>query len=142
MSDDRSGHGDGAPVEPAGPPPPPPPGMPPQPQVVYVQQPPAASNGLATAALVVGIIGVVLFFTVWLGVILGVLAVVFGAVGRSRASRGAPNKGLATAGLVLGVVSILASILFLVAVVQVSRGAGGIFDHIQYCLDHPNDRDC
>jgi hypothetical protein len=84
-----------------------------------VQQVAPPTNGLATASLVLGIIALVLFWTVWLGVLLGVLAVVFGAVGRSKASNGAPNKGMATAGLVLGILSIVGSILFVALFVSV-----------------------
>ena len=79
------------------------PGAPPgTPQTVYVQR---DGNGLAIAALVLGIIGAVsglipLLF--WLAWILGILAVIFGAVGRSKPVR----KGMATAGLVLGIVAI------------------------------------
>ena len=69
-------------------------------------------NGLGTAALVLGIIGVVsgarMFFVAF---VLGILAVVFGLVGRGRAKRGeASNKTAATWGFALGVVAILASI--------------------------------
>src|SRR5665213_3215703 len=45
-------------------------------------------NGLGTTALVLGVIAVVLSWTVVGGIILGVLAVVFGIVGRGRAKRG------------------------------------------------------
>ncbi|MEU8589589.1 DUF4190 domain-containing protein [Streptomyces sp. NPDC048664] len=70
------------------------------------QQP---SNGLGTAGMVCGIIGVVLSLTFilwWAGMILGILAIIFGAIGRGRAKRGeATNKGAATSGLVLGIVA-------------------------------------
>ncbi|MEV4435114.1 DUF4190 domain-containing protein [Streptomyces sp. NPDC049555] len=71
--------------------------------------PPQPSNGMGTAGLVLGIIGVVfsLTFVFWfLGVILGILAIIFGAVGRHKATKGeATNKGAATAGLVCGIVA-------------------------------------
>ncbi|MGW4345640.1 DUF4190 domain-containing protein [Streptomyces sp. NPDC004690] len=67
------------------------------------------SNGLGTAGLVLGIIGVVCSLTVFLwffGIILGILAIVFGAIGRGKANRGeATNKGAATGGLVCGIVA-------------------------------------
>jgi hypothetical protein len=67
------------------------------------------SNGMGTTGLVLGIIGVVfsLTFVLWFfGVILGILAIIFGAIGRGRAGRGeATNKGAATAGLVCGIVA-------------------------------------
>lgn len=91
--------------------PPPAPSTPPAPmapqvpqlhQVVYppqvaVQQP---SNGMATASLVLGILG---FFLP----ILSILALIFGGIGISKANQGAGGKGLAVAGLVLGIVGTL-----------------------------------
>ncbi|MCM2578889.1 DUF4190 domain-containing protein [Streptomyces meridianus] len=79
---------------------------------------PRPSNGLGVAALVLGIVGSVLFFTTLLAAILGVLAVIFGIVGRIRASKGeATNGGQALAGLILGIVAILVSLGFLTAVI-------------------------
>ncbi|MEU9335376.1 DUF4190 domain-containing protein [Streptomyces sp. NPDC048290] len=92
----------------------PPAAYPPAPPVGYPQaagyvmqvQP---SNGMGTTGLVLGIIGVVCsltFFMWFIGVVLGILAIIFGAVGRGKAIRGeATNKGAATAGLVCGIVA-------------------------------------
>ena len=67
-------------------------------------------NGLGVAALVLGILGLLGAIAVVPGVLLGVLAVVFGVIGRTRAKRGeATNGGLAVAGVVLGVLALLAS---------------------------------
>jgi hypothetical protein len=56
-------------------------------------------NGMGTAALVLGILS---FLCGW---ILGLLAIIFGAIGIARANRGeATNKGMAVAGLILGIV--------------------------------------
>ena len=103
---------------------------------------PIQSNGLAIAALVLGIVGVLLFWTVWGGLILGALAVVFGATGAQKGKQGAPNQGLAVAGLVLGIISVVGSLLFLALVVSVVNDAGGLFEQIEYCIDHPADPDC
>ena len=68
-------------------------------------------NGMGTAALILGIIGLVLF-----GCIFGVLAVIFGSIGISRANAGrANNKGVAVAGLILGIVGIVAWSLIILA---------------------------
>ena len=68
---------------------------------------PAPRNGLGTAALVLGIIGVVLCWIPFTGWALNILAVIFGAIGRKRAINGeANNKSSAVAGLVLGVVGL------------------------------------
>lgn len=58
-------------------------------------------NGLAVAALVCGLVGLVLF-----NVVLGPLAIIFGGVGWSKANHGAAHKGMAVAGVVLGIVDL------------------------------------
>ena len=121
---------------------PPDPTIPPMPgqpaQVVYHVTQPVMSNGLATAALVCGIVGIVLFWTVWVGLILGVLAIVFGAVGRSRAALGAPNKSQATAGLWLGIAAVVVSILFIGMITAwVSDHQGRIITEFERCMDDP-----
>jgi hypothetical protein len=97
---------------------------------------------MAVAALVCGIVGLVLFFSVWGGIILGVLAVVFGAVGRSKAKQGAPNGGLAIAGLVLGILALVSSFLFLALVVSVAEDTQDLFDEIEFCIENPDDPTC
>ncbi|MFE3518108.1 DUF4190 domain-containing protein [Streptomyces sp. NPDC059166] len=80
------------------------------------QQPwgPAPANGLGIAAMVLGIIAVVGFCMWGLGVILGILALIFGIIGRGRAKRGeATNGGMALAGIILGSVSIVIGAVFL-----------------------------
>ncbi|MFD8555503.1 DUF4190 domain-containing protein [Streptomyces fradiae] len=72
-------------------------------------------NGLGTAALVLGIIGTVVALIpllFWLGAILGVIALILGAVGMGRAKRGdATNRGVAIAGTVLGVVALIVGVV-------------------------------
>lgn len=85
---------------------------------------PAPRNGVGTAALVLGIIGVVLSWTVYAGFILGVLAICFGSVGLARAKRGeATNRGSAMAGLVLGIVAV--ALLAVLIVIGVGLYASG-----------------
>jgi hypothetical protein len=76
---------------------------------------PRPRNGLGTAALVLGIIGVVLCWVPFTGWALNILAIVFGAVGRKRAVEGqATNKSSAVAGLVLGVVGLAVWIVIII----------------------------
>ncbi|MDC3032165.1 DUF4190 domain-containing protein [Bacteroidota bacterium] len=65
-------------------------------------------KGMSVAALVCGIVG--LFFG---GLILGPLAIVFGAIGMKR-----DGRGMAIAGLVCGIVATLFSLLILAAVLS------------------------
>ena len=76
----------------------------------------APRNGLGTAALVLGILGVIFSWAYIFGIVMNVLAIIFGGVGISRAKKGvATNRGTALAGLVLGIVG-LALFLILIAV--------------------------
>ncbi len=83
----------------------------------YYQYPSAparqASNGLGTAGLVTGIIGLVLFWVPVLDVMLGVLATTFGGIGYNKVRQGtATNGGSALAGLVMGAVTLVVAIAF------------------------------
>jgi hypothetical protein len=74
-----------------------------------------ARNGMGTAALVLGIVGLVLSFLV-IGVVPGILAIIFGAIGRSRARRRqATNGGAALAGIITGVLSIVVAVALVAA---------------------------
>ncbi|MFD7610594.1 DUF4190 domain-containing protein [Streptomyces sp. NPDC059828] len=72
--------------------------------------PPAPSqNGFGTAAMVLGILAVCTFCFYGLpSLVLGVLALIFGILGRKRYARGeATNNGQALAGIILGSVGIV-----------------------------------
>lgn len=113
--------------------------------------PRARRNGLGTAALVLGILAVVTCWTVVGGVILGLVAIVLGVLGRGRARRGeADNGGMALAGLVLGVVAVVLSGALLAFGVSVLnspegqqykdcvRGANGDQTALQQCASEFN----
>ena len=79
----------------------------PEPQVTYVKAP---SNGLATASLVLGIIGTVFAiipFVGMMGALIGGIGLVLGIFGFLAANKRKVGKGKAIAGLVLGVASIV-----------------------------------
>jgi hypothetical protein len=68
-------------------------------------------NGLAVAGLVCGLVGLL-----FLPIILGPLALIFGGIGWSKANRGAKHKGVAIAAVVLGIADlVLMGVLFAVA---------------------------
>ena len=74
---------------------------------------------MAVAALVLGIIAVVLCFVVVLNWILAILAIIFGAVGMSKANKiGGKGKGMATAGLALGVIGAILGVVIVVWAMQ------------------------
>ncbi|WLQ36580.1 hypothetical protein P8A18_25535 [Streptomyces castrisilvae] len=75
---------------------------------------PQPANGMGVAALVLGIIATAAFCMLGLGIILGVLALIFGLIGRGRVRDGvADNGGVALAGVILGSVGIVVSAAFL-----------------------------
>lgn len=90
----------------------------------------APRNGLGTAALACGIIAIVLSLIPAINLFtwpLGVLAIVFGGVGWSRANKGqATNKGQAITGLVLGIASFLA---FCLIYMILSMGSSDYYDY-------------
>lgn len=69
---------------------------------------PLPSNGAGTAGLVLGVLAALLFCFWPLALILGVLGVIFGAIGHGKAARGeATNGGQALAGIICGAVGVL-----------------------------------
>jgi hypothetical protein len=99
--------------------------------------PSAPRNGMGTSALVLGIIGLVLFWTVVLGIILGVLALIFGIIGRRRASRReATNGGVALAGAILGGVALVGAIIVIAAGAAFYQHHKSAFDNYNDCVRH------
>ena len=83
----------------------------PQPQTVIVQQ--APGNGLAVSALVLGIIGLVLYWVPLIPWPLAILAIIFGAIGVKKQIK----KGFAITGIVTGIVTVGLKIWFWIGVV-------------------------
>ena len=91
-------------------------------------------NGMGVAALVVAIIALISSVSVVGGIVLGIVAVILGFIGRGRVKSGeANNGGVATAGIILGVISIIAGLAFIAIWVGLFKdvGAGGYFDCLQ-----------
>ncbi|WP_375504091.1 DUF4190 domain-containing protein [uncultured Jatrophihabitans sp.] len=90
------------------------------------------SNGKAVAALVLGIVSIVLFWTTILDAIFVILALIFGFLGLSDAGRrGGRGRGQALAGLICAAVGAVLAIVFIVVVVHLANKCGG--------LDNQND---
>ena len=113
---------DTPPDPPQYPPQPDPPGQYPQGQYPPggYQAAPRRRNGMGTAALVLGVLALVLVLLLIfspLGAFLGLLAVIFGIVGIVRANRReADNRGQAVTGLVTGGLALLLGIWFTISV--------------------------
>jgi hypothetical protein len=83
-------------------------------------------NGLGIAALVVGILSLLGIFTIFGGILLGIVAIILGVLGRGRVKRGeADNGGMAIAGIVMGAISLLVSLALIAAGVAIFNSVGG-----------------
>ena len=83
-------------------------------------------NGLGLAALILAIIGLLLCWSVAGGIVLGVVAVILGFLGRGRVKRGeADNGGVAIAGIALGFVAIIAGLAFIPIYIGLFDSVGG-----------------
>ena len=71
------------------------------------------SNGFSIASLVLGIIAIVLFCIPYVSLPGGILAIIFGAIGKNKG-----GKGMAIAGLVLGIIAIALYILTVVGILN------------------------
>ena len=79
--------------------------------------PVSQDSGAATAALVLGILGLFLFWFPVLGLILGILALVLGINGqKDKNGNEATNKGLGIAGIVLGSITSLIGLIITFAI--------------------------
>jgi hypothetical protein len=91
-------------------------------------------NGFGVAALVLGILAIVFFWSVVGGVVLGVLGMVFGFLGRGRAKKGeSTNGGMALAGIICGAVGLVISIAWVVLLVAVFSSNSG--QKFQDCMN-------
>ncbi len=66
-------------------------------------------GGMAIAGLVLGIVSLILFWTIYLGIPLSIVGIVLSALGRRSPQR----RTMATVGLVLSIVAIVLSLCFL-----------------------------
>ncbi|MEU6145348.1 DUF4190 domain-containing protein [Streptomyces sp. NPDC047081] len=105
---------------PQGPPPPGGYGYPAYPQGYgWPGMQPPPQNGMGTSAMVLGIVSCCLFcFYGVFGLVLGILAVIFGIKGKRRADRGeATNRGQAQAGFITGIIGIILSLAMIALVI-------------------------
>jgi hypothetical protein len=96
-------------------------------------------NGMGTAALVLGVVAVVLVLLLLfspIGAFLGLLAVLFGILGIIRANRGeADNRGQAVAGLVTGAIALLVGLFFTISIGVWFSTHVNDFNRFGQCID-------
>ena len=92
-------------------------------------QQPKQTNGMAIAALVCGIVGVVgcfLGYFAFVSLALSVVGIVLGAKGMNVAKTTGAGKGLAIAGLVCGIVGAAFSLIGAICTICVCASVGGL----------------
>ena len=86
-----------------------------------------AGKGLGVAALILGILAVVCSFipcfSFW-AIVLGVIGIILGAVGLSKAKKGGGSKGLPKSGLILSIIGTAIAVVWIVAFAGAVSKAG------------------
>ena len=142
--------GSGEPTEPlsAGPPggPPPSTGGPTFPSAQPATNQPAAggNNGPAVAALILGILSLLVGFIPFvglLGTIGGIAAIVLGIIGRRKAKHnGASGGGMAVAGIVTGALAIVLSLAITIGSALFFQTFSSDFGSLMECLEQTGDQ--
>jgi hypothetical protein len=89
------------------------------PQQVIVQAAPP-SNGLGIAGFVTGLLGLILCWVPWLGVLLAGVGVVLSGIGIAQGKKKGASIGLAIAGLVCGIIALIPAIIIMAALFSVA----------------------
>ena len=99
---------------------------------------PARRNGVGVAALVFGVVGLVLAVLLLfapLGALLGLIAVILGIVGLMRVNqRRADNRGQAVAGLLTGALALLLGLVITVSVGSFVATHATDFNRLGHCM--------
>ena len=95
--------------------------------------------GFGVTALVLGILAVLGCWSAFFGIVLGVLALIFGIVALRRVKRDvATNKGVSIAGVVTGAVGLLLGIVFAIAFGAAFSIFGNQIHNLQQCIQQAN----
>lgn len=93
--------------------------------------------GMATAALVLGILALLTSFTVIGGIVLGILALILGILALRKANRGeADGRGRAIAGIVTGVLGVIIAVVLVAVGASLLNSKSG--KNLQSCLKNAN----
>ncbi len=103
------------------------------------------SNGIAVAALVIGILSLLVSFIPLIGLIAvigGIVALILGIVGRSNAKKGAGGNGMAISGIVTGSIAMVIAVLITVGLVVFgSTIIGESFRDFNECMQEHGDEE-
>jgi uncharacterized protein DUF4190 len=108
----------------------------------YAAQPapqPAArpGAGMAITALIMGILALLLFWTVVGGILFGIIALILGPIASGRAKRGVSSgRGMAITGAVLGLIGLIASVALVAVGVSIFNSSGA--KTFTQCVDDAN----
>jgi hypothetical protein len=98
---------------------------------------------MAIAGFVCGLVGLILFWLPFLGLIIAGIGLVFGILGKLHANKhGGGNGGLAIAGAILGGLGVAGGILIIIAIANTAQNSSGIINQIQTCLQTPSAPGC
>jgi hypothetical protein len=86
----------------------------------YAPVPQVPSNGIGVGGFVCGLVGLVLCWVPWFGMLLGLVGVVLSGIGISQGKKKGASIGLSIAGLVCGILAVLVWIVLLAFVVSVA----------------------
>ena len=103
---------------------------------------PPATNGLAVAAMIIGILALLVSwipFVGLLGVVGGAVALLLGLLGRGRAKKVANGGGLAVTGIITGLLAVLVGIASTVLPVLFFQGMVGDFEAVDRCIEQGGD---
>jgi hypothetical protein len=93
----------------------------------------STSTGMATTALVLGIVSLPMLIFFGLGALLGIAAVVVGIIAVRRTNRGeASGRGMAIGGIVTGAISVVLGILIVIALFAFGFGFAG---ELERCIE-------
>jgi hypothetical protein len=73
---------------------------------------------MAVAGMVCGIVGLVLFFLGFIGMLVSLLGIIFGAIGLAKSKRVGKGKGAALTGLICGALGLVVAILMYVIAIM------------------------
>ena len=105
---------------------------------------PPATNGLAVAAMIIGILSLLVSwvpFVGLLGVLGGALALLLGLLGRGQAKKVANGGALAVTGIITGLLAVLVGIASTVVPVLFFQGMIGDFEAVDRCIEQTGDEE-